>query len=588
MNTNKWCFRLGGLDIYLSTILCSVLLLGDAFTSADSHMTLISEDAKLQVVAPKITGFGQFFVGSSAMASTAKLLRANISNQGLDPDELFNAIYGSGRPGAEGDIVIEGVGLSGTTGIIFEGTGVSGVVETGPELNPMVFVHVRIEPWAELGRRQFTLLTPRGEVSSGDIAFTVREPSVLLIRDNEGAPGTSGYIKLFGVGLDQPQEIRFEGEGVRVRDFLLRGALNPSISLRLDIDSTAPLGPRRFSIVTGHGVIESQDVSFCVTNPRIDFIGEVEGAPGTSGFIQIQGVGLHDASAINFSETGVTGSVRDSTGELLNPHITVDVTIASDAPMGPRTFTLRIPRGSGTISSADTNVTLTVTLPRIDALSTSEAAPGASGSLCIDGVGIGSATEIQFEDGDGIVGVVRPRGEGVRNSLNPGVTVNLSISPTAPVGSRRFRLRLANGMVHSGDVSFTISLPRVTVIDTRGDLFSLGDPTSEVAQGTSGRIRIYGVGLFTVIGVRISGEGVIGRLEPTPRQGPDLNPYIVVTLTVSATAALGERTIELSLTGGVWHRILASSFWQADQIGEQSRNMSMNQWRRLGQATEPQ
>ena len=62
-------------------------------------------------------------------------------------------------------------------------------------------------------------------------------------------------------------------------------------------------------------------------------------------------------------------------------------------------------------------------------------------------------------------------------------------------------------------------------------------------------MRIYGVGLFNVTGVRISGEGVTATLEPTPRQGPALNPFILVSLNVSPTAPLGDRTIEVVLAG---------------------------------------
>lgn len=550
---NRYRIRFKKVVLNLSTLFCFLLFLSlgmGRLTSVTGQIT--NQEVTLEVAAPRIIGFGQFFVASSAPASVAQLPSTDINGQELDPNEFFHALFGSGRPGAKGDIMIEGIGLSGTTGIIFEGTGVSGEVDIGPEedLNPHVIVRVRIEPWAEPGPRRFTLLTPRGEVHSGDVVFMVREPSVLLIEADAGAPGTSGYVNLFGVGLDQTQEIRFEGEGVRVRDFILLGTLNPSIFLRLDIDSTAPLGPRRFSVVTAHGVIESQAVTFTVTNPRITGISDSEGAPGTSGIITINGVGLCDTSAINFSGTGVTGTVRPlvcNDERVINIHIRVEVTIAPDAPLGPRTFTLTIPRGPGTASSAEADVTLTVTPPRIDALTETEAAPGARGSLYISGVGIGQATQIQFEGSEDIAGSVRRIGAGVLRSLNAPVTVDLTIAPTATLGPRRFTLTLPNGTVDSGALTFTVSSPRITSIDTRGDLYGDSDPPTAVAPGTSGRMRMYGLGLSHVVGVRFSGEGVAGTLEPIPPQGPALNPFIRVSLTVSPTAVLGERTIELIL-----------------------------------------
>lgn len=557
--TMKHGFSIHRLTMTVLVSVCMILFLsqtGHTFMKTTNRKAF---GAALQVAAPRITEFGYFSIASSQAASIRALPRFSRGKQGSDPLEFYNAIVGSGRPGSEGYILIEGIGLSGTSAITFEGTGVSGIVEGAGIiednfLNPPVVVYVRIAPWAELGPRRFTLTTPHGEVSSGDLVFTVREPTILAIWDDEGAPGTTGYISIFGVGLDQTREIRFEGGSIRATDFLLRGALNPSIVVRLDIASTAPLGPRRFSVVTEHGVIESRDVTFSVVNPYIRGIGEAEGAPGKSGRIWISGVGLCEASAIHFSGSGVMA--RDVISQAcdykfgrINPTVLVDVMIAPDAPLGPRTFTLTIPRGPGTVSSAETNVTFSVTTPRVDALTTSEAAPGARGRINIFGIGIEDATAIEFEDDEGITGLVRSGGAGV--SLNTSVPVELSISPAAPPGPRRFRLTTPNGMVHSGEVTFTVSLPRVTTIDTTNAYWqALSDPPTAVVPGTGGLIRIYGIGLADVTGVRISGEGVSATLEPTPRQGPALNPFILVRVTVSPTAPLGERTIELELAGG--------------------------------------
>lgn len=383
--------------------------------------TSVAEEMKLVVRAPRVTGFGSIGVPVSSKTSIHEAFIADLNQRRADQTNLFDLLYGSGRPGTEGGIVVEGIGLNGTTAVVFEGTGVTAVeVATDPEaLNSPVYMQVRIEPWAEPGPRHFTLMTPRGPVFSGDVVFTVSEPRVIGFR-YEGSPGTSGYINVYGVGFDGTQEIRFDGEGVTVRDFMLYGEINPIICMHVDISPTAPLGPRRFSVVTSHGVIDSGQVMFTVTNPRImyilegnnttlDGIREAEGAPGTRGQVFIYGVGLRGASAIEFSGQGLTGRIYPSRGELLNTYIIAEVTIAPDAPPGPRTFTLIVPRAPGFVSSTETGVTLTVTPPRIDRPLRSIGAPGTRGRFYIRGVGLGRATEIQF-DGDGIVGTVIPRG----------------------------------------------------------------------------------------------------------------------------------------------------------------------------------
>ncbi|MCS6804021.1 MAG: hypothetical protein RMM98_00200 [Acidobacteriota bacterium] len=515
-------------------------------------------EATLEVTRPQITEFGYFFYAKSQAALIRASSRTGRAKQDIDPLEFHNAINGSGRPGSEGYIMIEGIGLSGATAITFEGIGVTGEVEypglVDPnQLNPPVLVYVRIAPWAEPGPRRFTLTTLHGEVSSGDLVFTVRKPTILAMWDDEGAPGTAGEVTIFGVGLDQTREIRFEGEGIRVQNvWVWRAPFNPTITAQLEIAPGAPLGPRRFSVVTDHGVIESRDVTFSVVNPYIRGIWDAEGAPGKSGQISIGGVGLCGATAVNFSGSGVTvEDVYAQPCSYANGSISAKVTIAPDAPLGPRAFTVTIPRGPGTVSSAETNVTFTVTPPRVDSLTTAEAAPGARGYLYIAGIGIGDATAVEFEDGEGITALVRSGGGGVSSLLNGSVDAELSISPVATPGPRRFRLRTPNGMVHSGDVTFTVSPPRVTSIDTTNGYWQgIADPPTAVVPGTSGLIRIYGIGLADVVGVRISGEGVTARLDPMPRQGPTLNPFILVRVNVSPDAPLGPRTLELELASG--------------------------------------
>jgi hypothetical protein len=527
------------------------------FVSGDELIIISGGEVQLRITEPYIRGFGQVSTFSSA-SSASKPVIPKLQNEGIDPEDIVNTLYGSGRPGSQGFIKIEGIGLGGATAIRFEGDGVSGsIVDAGieGELNPGIFVEMKVELSAKMGPRRFTLITPRGEISSGDVAFMVCEPSVVFLSDPEGSPGTSGEVVLLGVGLDQAQEVRFDGEGLMAHVVREIPLLNPQIVLNVEISSSAPLGQHHFSVVTSHGMIESREVTFNITNPRVADILDGnrflvpggEGAPGTSGWMLLRGVGLQHASAIEFSGVGVTGTIDPSFGTGLNVDKIVRVTIAETAPIGPRTFILTIPRGSGVVSSTETGITFTVTAPRIDVLTPAEAAPGSQGVLFIDGVGIGNATGIQFDGGNDMVGSVRVPSPSVIRSLNAGVTVDLIISPTAVLGPRGFHLALPNGGVEGGEINFTASLPRITSVDTRGNIGDIEINPTDAAVGTSGLIRIYGVGLRNVVSVRFSGEGVVGTLEPVPRQGSTLNPYILVRLQISPTVPIGERAIELTL-----------------------------------------
>jgi hypothetical protein len=173
-------------------------------------------------------------------------------------------------------MIIEGIGLGEASAIKFEGEGVAGEVEGSvtDELNSPIYVDVRVDASAPLGPRHFTLITPEGEVSSGDVVLIVEEPKITAFIDNshEGAPGSRGLISIMGIGLDDATEISFSGTGVTGKVLPLgheRFFLNPSVAVELTISASAPLGERVFTIMTSHGPVTSGDVKFRVVNPRI-------------------------------------------------------------------------------------------------------------------------------------------------------------------------------------------------------------------------------------------------------------------------------------------------------------------------------
>jgi hypothetical protein len=321
---------------------------------------------------------------------------------------------GYGRPGARGFILISGVGLSGATGIEFEGRGVRGeVVSAGRagELNPAVLVRVTIEPTAELGPRAFTLLTPRGPVRSEGVAFIVTEPKILALGDEEGSPGSSGRVEVFGIGLDGAQAIEFEGTGISGTIVPSEGGfefLNPVVEVDLRIAEEAAFGERGFIVETPHARLGSGAVRFRVVAPRIDGVWEGhnfrpdqgfrmsgEGARDSFGDVLIVGIGLGGALDVAFSGSGIEARLMPGFPEQmqeLNPVLTVHVTIAADAPLGERGILVTIPRVPGRVDSRDTGITFTVIEPRIDGIADrrgfNEAVAGACGEVEVRGVGL--------------------------------------------------------------------------------------------------------------------------------------------------------------------------------------------------------
>jgi len=396
---------------------------------------------------------------------------------------------GYGRPGARGFILISGVGLSGATGIEFEGRGVRGeVVSAGRagELNPAVLVRVTIEPTAELGPRAFTLLTPRGPVRSEGVAFIVTEPKILALGDEEGSPGSSGRVEVFGIGLDGAQAIEFEGTGISGTIVPSEGGfefLNPVVEVDLRIAEEAAFGERGFIVETPHARLGSGAVRFRVVAPRIDGVWEGhnfrpdqgfrmsgEGARDSFGDVLIVGIGLGGALDVAFSGSGIEARLMPGFPEQmqeLNPVLTVHVTIAADAPLGERGILVTIPRVPGRVDSRDTGITFTVIEPRIDGIADrrgfNEAVAGACGEVEVRGVGLREATAITFAGPGGVRGIIRPEASSTP-LLNSPARVWLTVDPHAPIGPRTFSMRTRRGEIPSGAAVFVVSVPRIVGI----------------------------------------------------------------------------------------------------------------------------
>lgn len=437
-----------------------------------------SGDVVLRVVPPRILSIQD---GSRLFAS----------GDAADP-------HGYGRPGASGFILISGIGLAGASGIEFDGGGIRGeVISAGApgELNPSVLVRVTIEETAHLGPRSFTLITPRGPVRSGDVAFVITEPKILAISDEEGSPGSHGRVDILGIGLDQTQAIEFEGSGVSGTilppggDFQF---LNPVVEADLRIAEEASFGERAFALETPRGRIESGRVRFRVVAPRIEALWEGhnfrpgegfrtsgEGARDSFGDVLIFGIGLGGATDVTFSGEGIEARLLPGFPEQqreLNPVLTVHVTIAPEAPLGDRGVVVTLPRALGQVDSRDAGVTFTVVEPRVDGLADrwgfNEAVAGACGEVEIRGVGIREATEIAFSEPGGVRGLLRPAGAGAP-LLNAPVRVWLAVDPQAAVGPRTFSLKTRRGEVSSREVVFVVSWPRIVRLSAEAGFSSL-------------------------------------------------------------------------------------------------------------------
>jgi hypothetical protein len=426
-------------------------------------------------------------------------------------EPTISGIFDSeGSPDSTGRVEVIGVGLESASAIVFSDPSVTGTIQPLKSdqesyLNPSVPVDLKIAADAVLGEQSFTVKTSRGAVASDAVKFKVVNPRIDAIFEGnnflggqgfslsgEGAPGTAGDAVILGVGLGGAKSLDFSGDGVSgtLRPTLPEqlNELNPAVIATVKIDPTAALGERTFSLAIprGAGKVLSNDnqIKFIVTGPRVDFIADErnfsQAAPGACGMVSVGGVGLREATKVEFDAPGgiMAGVISNQEPQpFLNDPVAVSLNIAATATMGARSFvvtTLGATVGSGrtifTVSPARIFIISAEEPPVVRSSASravltakqmfaerrliahdgrfsfssqqvslgNEAAPGSSGSVMVIGVGLLGPTATRFSGG-GINSTLAPN---LSRTLNPAVALNIDINRAVALGERTFDLSI--------------------------------------------------------------------------------------------------------------------------------------------------
>jgi YD repeat-containing protein len=164
--------------------------------------------------------------------------------------------------------------------------------------------------------------------------------------------------------------------------------------------------------------------------------------PGASGDLIVGGLGLDAVAGASVTPAqGVTLAMPIASAD--GSSVSVGITVAADAPSGPRQ--LKLVSGAGVqihfADTADAVFTVAKAAPRVDSVDPILADQGDSFTLLIRGAYL-QGSRVLVEPADGIV-----IGSGaVVNTTGTELTVPVSINPTAPIGARIIRVESAGGI----------------------------------------------------------------------------------------------------------------------------------------------
>lgn len=371
----------------------------------------------------------------------------------LPPPAITAITPDVGQQGTSQVSIIQGRSLAGATAITFSGSGVSGRVLRSSD--DEVEVDITISTNAALGNRTFQVTTPQGTADSAEVSFRVAvgAPAITGISTASGRQGTLVRAVIIGRHFGRilsGATVVFSGSGVTAR--IMPGASDTTVPIEIQIAPNAPLGARTFAITGPRGQVASGATTFTVTPaPRITSIQPAQSLRGRTIDAVITGQGLTAATAVTFSGQGVTARMRFGGND---NRVLIRITLASDAPLGDRTFQVRT--ATATVNSGSVTFrVLGFSLPtvRIDSMEPGIQLQGTTVTHTIQGQGLSRILQLTFAN----AGINAQ----VLSSSDQQISVRISVQRGVSVSQHPFHITVPGRTVDSADFNVFLNVLRL-------------------------------------------------------------------------------------------------------------------------------
>ena len=335
-------------------------------------------------------------------------------NQG--PYGLAAAPFELGRGAKNETIAVVGfnfvAGSWGTSSIVFSPAAGITVHSVSRVNSVLLLVTLSIDPLAATTARSFTVINPDGGRTMATNGFTITPAPVVtsLNPASRGKGATNENVVITGsnfrTGTWLPSSVSFSVGGVVDTGITVNSVTRTDsthLTVNLAIATGAATGARDVNVRNTDGGRATKSNAFTVNAaPTIASISPTSRPQGASSqTVLINGAfstGTWTASAVSFSGTGVTVNsvVRNGAGTQLS----VNLSVASNATVGPRSVTVRNPSDGGRATLA--NGFTVNAKPTITSLSpNSRPRPQTNLDIVITGTGFVTGSTVSFS-GTGI------------------------------------------------------------------------------------------------------------------------------------------------------------------------------------------
>jgi hypothetical protein len=426
---------------------------------------------------------------------------------------------GTQKPGFNAQIKLTGLHLANTRFVDIEGDGVtlqSYAVISDTEVDAEVYVSRR----AAIGDRNISVRTFNGP-SNTVVLKVVTPPNPLLfsITPGDGEVHNVFNVVLRGADLRPVYDIQTSLPEVVILE--MKNIADDQINLKIDVANDTPVGTCTFTVTSAGG---SDDIDFTVNaRPLPDIISVIPASyrQGTvvSGIV-ITGTDL-TAQSLTVSGADVTFSsiVVDS-----DTQITIELTIDITAATGPRDLVVNTLSGDSLPYTIDIDPAEAPELLNINPTSLDQ---GLRVVATITGNYLLSPSGVTL-DSDGII-------HDVQVISDNEIKVDIEFDETATVGDHVIEVTTAGG---SDTITFEATPRSAPVI--------YGVAPDTAAQDSTVQITVDGFDIWNFKQLNVSGAGITVQSIDDATQ----NGKVIVTLTIDATAPVGDRDLTVTNHAG--------------------------------------
>ena len=259
----------------------------------------------------------------------------------------------SGYQGETKVISILGVNFKDGANVSFSGLGIAIEAITFVS-SAEIKVNITIADTATVGARDVTVTNPdkMSDTRVGAAYIKYLPPGIIKVEPDSGIRGAVVDVSVLGVHFRDGADVVFSGTKITTNSTAVIS--DTEIKVNIAIASDASLGAHDVTVTNDDGASHTKVGALTITSPppTVAGVSPTSGRQGETINVSILGTHFQDGASVTFNSAAIT---TNTAATLSDTEVQANITIASDATLGPHDVTVTNPdEGSNTKADAFT------------------------------------------------------------------------------------------------------------------------------------------------------------------------------------------------------------------------------------------